>query len=224
MSNSTPFTTTDWAEIKAQWGAGWDALGAKGLREHAAQIKQNPEAFRRFLENYLGFLGQARANLRRIHESRAKILSSGRALPSGVDEVLGKLTRRYQILGAGVYSDSRKQAPAEVGAVQVAASVVLVIGAVAFGLAAIAWAIVGYQYCKSLRDQTALAATELEKRAALAEQGLTLPPSTLPAQGPDGGDSGGGGVVWALGGLGVVGLLGAGAALAWKMGLFGGKS
>lgn len=221
MSNSTPFATTDWAEIKAQWGAGWDALESKGLREHAAHIRENPEAFRRHVENYKGFLDQVRANLRTIHERRAQILSSGRALPAGVDEVLGKLTRRYQILSAGLYSDARKHEGAQVQGAEV---VVLIVGAVAFGLAAIAWAIVGYQYCKSLRDQTALAATELEKRAALAEQGLALPPSTLPAQGPNGDGSEGGGVVWALGGLGVVGLLGAGAALAWKMGLFGGKS
>ena len=58
----------------------------------------------------------------------------------------------------------------------------LVVAGIAFGVAAIAWAVASREHSKNLREQTALADHELTARVEASKEGRVLQETTLPEQ------------------------------------------
>jgi hypothetical protein len=165
-----------WSDIKRTWSSGWAALEAKALKLYGAAIRADPTGYAAKVTGFAFELEQSRANLDRM---RAKL--PGQPATDADRQLVANyqaMEARYNDLAAGFYSDV-KPVSEGVGVVPV-----LVVGGLLVGVAAIAWAVAAYEYAVNLREQTALAAQELDARVDASKEGRALPPSTLPPPPP----------------------------------------
>lgn len=161
-----------WAAVMQQWDAAWRALAQEGEDLYAA-IQRAPADFEAAFARFYTLLQALRA---RLDAMRLKLAQLPAAERGPWQATLQALDRRWTELAAGLYGDARETQAPSVGWVPV-----LMVGTVAFGLSAVSWAVVAWEYLQNLDKQTALVERELDARVALSQQGLALPPSTLPA-------------------------------------------
>lgn len=166
---------TTWTDIKRHWDAGWVDLHRRALATYQAAIETDPRRFAEPVAAFISQLNAARVHLDRIRAYVAELDDKG------ATEAWKKLELRWRDLAAGLYADARP-ASEGMGAVPV---VVLVVGGLVVGVAAIAWAVAAYQYAVNLREQTELADRELAARIEASREGRQLSPSTLPPPPPD---------------------------------------
>jgi hypothetical protein len=179
---------TSWADIQATWTPGWRSLAARASAVWDQLVRADPDEAVRRVKVFVEAIGASRAALDRIVARLA-------GMPPADPAVLRHraLEARWAALAAGFFAHTW---PAEgVGA----APAVLLIGGLAVGAAGVAWAAVAWQYAVNLREQTALAAQELEARVQAAREGRTLGPSTVPSASPSPSMRG-----WVLAGLAVI--------------------
>ncbi len=136
------------------------------------------EAYRAQVEGFLANLTATRADLDTWY-LRIKAMPQGPEREAEAKK-WAALVSQYSDLAKGFYQDTQQLlgvAPA-----------VLIVGSVAVGLAAVAWAIVAYQHAASLRDQVALQKADLEARVQAAQEGYRLqrPTTPTPGMGPGG--------------------------------------
>lgn len=175
-----------WAAWRAEWSAELVDLVARFDRALRGKIEANPEAFRARTAEALELLTAARRDLDAIKPK----VGSGQ-LPAGD---YNRLATRWHVLAAGIYSDAvdapagtvsgphprrRMQRRADVGAVPV----LLIIGTVALGVAAIVAALALFEKMKALREEIAMRRAELDERIKRTPTGQQLPTSTLPEAG-----------------------------------------
>ena len=168
-----------WAQVWASVEASWSALYQDALKAWGPEIQKDPGAFEPKVEAWMAELKASRANLDRI---KALIPSPP---VTGEDHANHQaylaMETRYHELAAGFYGDTRMvEGPPVVGIVPV-----LIIAGLAIGVGGTAWAVAAYEYAVSLREQTGLAADELEARIAASKDGRQLPQSTLPGAVPE---------------------------------------
>ena len=162
-----------WEQLWADTSTGWRYLAKQAEETWADVIREDPERAEDQVEAMARELVQSRANLDRIRAA----LPPG---PSPEREAYLAMEARYQDLAAGFYSDV-EPVKAGVGVVPV-----VIAAGLAVGLGAATWSFAGYEYAVNLREQTALAAQELEARVEASKEGRTLQPTTLPPQGEGG--------------------------------------
>jgi hypothetical protein len=168
------WTVPSWSDVKGAWSSGWKALSDQATRAYSAAIQSNPAVYGEKAKAFLAALTTSRETLDRIHAKlpNPPVTEADRAAWLKYQE----LDRRYNDLAAGFYSDARPAEPAT----GIAPLVVVVVGAVAVGVAGTAWAVAAYEYAVNLQDQTALAERELDARVEASREGRSLQPSTLP--------------------------------------------
>ena len=161
-----------WAEVKANWSAGWKELQRSALERWGSSIRRDPQSFAPKVQATVAELEAARAHLdhmKPLLPKQIKTADDQRAMAG-----FSRMSARYYELAAGVYADA-EPARSEVGIAPV-----IVVGGVVLGVAAIAWAVAAHEYAANLRAETALADRELSARIEASQQGRTLQPSTLP--------------------------------------------
>jgi len=166
-----------WTDIRKGWSGGWKAMHAAALKQFGGAIKANPEKFRPQVEATLADLEAARSHLVRL---KANVLR----LPDAESKRKAMATfnagwKRYHELAAGLFADAEGARKPEMAGVVIP---LLVVAGVAFGIAAIAWAIASREHAKNLREQTALADKELSARVEASKEGRVLQEHTLPEQ------------------------------------------
>ena len=166
-----------WTDIKQQWSAGWKQMHRAAMSKFGPAIKADPTKFRPHLAGTLADLTAARTHLERI---KAQIPG----LPDAETKrkYMGSFQvgwKRYHELAAGLYADSERAKQPQVSGVVIP---LLVVAGIAFGVAAIAWAVVSREHAKNLREQTALADHELTARVEASKEGRVLQETTLPEQ------------------------------------------
>ncbi|MCB9764966.1 MAG: hypothetical protein H6739_34655 [Alphaproteobacteria bacterium] len=181
-----------WAQLKASWSEGWQALEATGRQLYAAAT--DPEAVKQTVRGFVADLEDVRDRLARMRQKAPDATWTRR---------IASLSTRYHDLAAGLYAHATPITRPEVGVAPV-----LIVGGLAVGAVGVAWAMAAHEYAANLRDQTALAERELEARIAASREGRPLQPSTLPTPPPKPGGAG----LLLLGGL----ALAAGATLLLK--------
>ena len=166
-----------WTGIKQRWSAGWKAMHAAALKQFGGAIKADPQKFKPHVETTLADLEAARSHLVRI---KANVLR----LPDAESKrkymaVFNAGWKRYHELAAGLYADAEGARQPQVSGVIIP---LLVVAGIAFGIAAIAWAVASREHAKNLREQTALADKELTARVDASKEGRVLQETTLPEQ------------------------------------------
>ena len=165
-----------WDDVKQTWDASWQSTWSAGLDLWEATIQAMPEDFREIVVEFQALLNEVRARLDRM---KALVPNLPPEEQAGWNQALAAVEKQWAQFAAGLYSDARpSQEQAQVGWVHV-----LIVGGVAFGVSAVAWAVVAYDYVEVLDGQTRVMEQELQGRIELAKQGKVLPPSTLPAGG-----------------------------------------
>jgi len=166
------------------WKAGWGYMYRSASETLSAAITKEPEKYRPPTEAHLQEMAKARANLDWM---RARVpdpkTDADLAKLSPEDQQAVKnyrsLEQRYADLWAGVMKDAEV---AQQSKPQLGVAPLLIVAGLAMGAGSIAWCVQSYEYAVGLREQTDLQKKELEARYALAQQGKSLPPSTLPQQ------------------------------------------
>jgi hypothetical protein len=187
-----------WADVKARWSQGWQALSQAASDTWSRAIHDDPGAFTGHVAAFQDQLSQTRATLDRMRNlvPNPPVTADDQAAASQ----LAAFESRYHELAAGLYADAQPAAQPAVGFLPL-----LVVGGLALGAAAIAWSVSAYQYAVNLREQTALAERELTARIEASQAGRVLQPSTLPAPPPPPSPTESSGLgLWLLGGLGLV--------------------
>lgn len=163
-----------WNDIKNDWTAGWNYLWSEAQDSWRTLVEKEPLVYKPKVEAFLTELQAARRNLDGI---KARLPN-----PAKTPEERAFLTKyqaleqRYHAIAAGFYAESVPITKTVVGWLPI-----FVVGGIAVGAAAAAWAVPGYQYAVNLREQTVLASKELDARVVASKEGRTLQPTTLPA-------------------------------------------
>jgi hypothetical protein len=160
-----------WQEIKDAWSSGWNDLEQRGIAAYRTAIEANPMAFADHVVAFMNELALSRAYL----DAMRSKLGDPRATDADRTAYLA-FEQRWHDLAAGLYADA--QVAPTIGVAPIVVG--LVVGGVVLTLAAIAWAVVAYQYAVNLREQTALADRDLQARVEASKDGRTLPATTLP--------------------------------------------
>jgi len=158
------------------WKTGAGYLWREGMAQLSPLIQANPDAYTGQVTSFLYTLRGVESNLSRARVAVAKLPQS--ALDPKLADLYARCEAQYKLLGSDFYSDTR---PAPAGA-SLGFAPIMIVGLFFIGLTAATIGVAGYQYATNLREQTALAAKELEARVMLAQQGLSLPGSTLKPQ------------------------------------------
>jgi hypothetical protein len=120
---------------------------------------------------FLGMLEDAGARLERMRQTL-------KAHPElGLRGEWMRLERSRSALYAPIAADAQPAGNERMGAVWVP---VVIVGSVAFGVVAIAWAVVSYQEAEVMLGQVGVVEQELQGRLEAMRSGKTLQPSTLP--------------------------------------------
>lgn len=171
----------------ADTGANVRALAAaqrQALQEHGQQIEAAPQAFAPVVERFAVEMGRAERNLSEIERLVNELdnLASRNRDPAGKRTVKQARTlflearAQFKGLAKGFWSGARRvDGTQQFGAWQA----VLIVAGVVVSIAAIAWAIVGYQDARSLADKTQYQREELAARIEAMRAGTTLQPSTV---------------------------------------------
>ena len=172
-----------WTDIKQRWSDGWKAMHRAALSKLGVAIKANPQKFKPHVEATLADLKAARTHLERIKAQIPRLPDAESKRKYAAVFQAG--WKRYHELAAGLYADAEQVKKAEQGqTAQVSGFVIplLVVAGIAFGVAAIAWAVASREHSKNLREQTALADHELTARVEASKEGRVLQETTLPEQ------------------------------------------
>ena len=138
-----------WTDIKQQWSAGWKQMHRAALSKFGPAIKADPTKFRPHLAATLADLSAARTHLERIKAQIPRLPDAEtKRKYMGTFQVGWK---RYHELAAGLYADSERGKEPQVSGFVIP---LLVVAGIAFGVAAIAWAIASREHSKNLREQT----------------------------------------------------------------------
>jgi hypothetical protein len=152
----------------------WNSLWRYAQTTWAPVVQANPQEYQEKVTRYVQDLRAARASLDRM---KAALGQPGVTLEH---------TARYNRLAREHYElASRFQADLGPGHAALFGFVpLLYVLGLAVGTAATAWAAATWQYATNLREQTALAARELDARVEASREGRALQPSTLPPPAP----------------------------------------
>lgn len=163
-----------WAQLWSDVDAGWQALYASGVKAYEDLVRSDPEKTAAQVQAFSQELEASRANLDRLQAAvkPAPRSPEEEAYAQGV----AAMEARYQELASAFYADVQK---AE-GAPSVGFVPLLVVAGLAIGLGAATWSFAGYEYAVGLREQTDLAARELDARVEASREGRTLQTTTLP--------------------------------------------
>ena len=160
---------SSWSAIEASWDRSWKAVQDAALRQWRSAIEASPERFRSRVEGFLGLLTQTRLSL----DEALQMARRPQATAADRASYL-RLQSRYNEVAAGIMAHAT---PSE----QVSGVPVLLVAGLAVGVAGVAWAMAAYEYAASLRDQVQLYREDLAARVQATQQGVVLPPSTVPA-------------------------------------------
>ena len=166
-----------WADITQRWSDRFKFMHRAALRQYGAAIKANPQKFAPQLEATLADLEATRTHLERIKVQIPRLPDA--ASKRQYMAVFQATWKRYHEIAAGLYADAEGVGRPEVSGVVIP---LLVVAGIAFGVAAIAWAVASREHSKNLREQTALADKELTARVDASKQGRVLQETTLPEQ------------------------------------------
>ncbi len=166
-----------WTEIKQRWSDGWKAMHRAALSKLGAAIKADPNRFKPQVEATLADLNAARTHLERIKVQITRLPDAESKRKYAA--LFGAMWKRYHELAAGLYADAEGVKQPQVSGVIIP---LLVVAGIAFGIAAIAWAVASREHAKNLREQTALADHELTARVEASKEGRVLQEHTLPEQ------------------------------------------
>ncbi len=166
-----------WTDIKQRWSDGWKAMHRAALSRLGAAIKANPSKFKPHVEATLADLKAARTHLERIKAQIPRLPDA--ASKRKYAAVFQAGWKRYHELAAGLYADAEQAQQPQLSGVVIP---LLVVAGIAFGVAAIAWAVASREHSKNLREQTALADHELTARVEASKEGRVLQETTLPQQ------------------------------------------
>lgn len=181
-----------WAEIRTNWSSGWKELEKKAVETWRFAIEASPQDFAPKVQATIDELRQARVHLDRIKAMLPREIRSDDDQKAVAN--FSRLAVRWHELAAGVYADAE-------GEPAVGALPLLIVAGIGLGIAGIAWAVAAWEYCKNLREQTALADRELSARVEASREGRVLQDSTLPKPDPPSSEK----VGWfVLGGLGLL--------------------
>lgn len=186
-------------------GAGMNARGLEAARwtllhSEGADMAADPAPWHDAVQGFINLMATCERGLARMQDQvRALGVAIQRAGVTSPDprwrmaraagQLYAQLRKRFQVLSDGFWQYAVPAASApqqqrlqgeQLGAWQVVA----VVAGVAVGVGAIAWAVVGYQDARALRDEIALQGQELQARLDAMRQGRTLQPSTLPTPRP----------------------------------------
>jgi len=179
-------------DLTENWTVGWNYLWQQAQSLYTEQVRANPKAYEAQVRSFVQDLTTARTNLDRIKAG----LAPGGNRPEDAAR-FSRLARQHYELATRFYADTRPTDKTELGFMPV-----LIVLGLAIGISATAWAAGAWQYATNLREQTALAARELEARVAASRDGRVLQPSTLPLPPePALTSTTGGAGKWLLGGL-----------------------
>ncbi|MCK6527656.1 hypothetical protein L6R50_08865 [Myxococcota bacterium] len=204
-----------WADSLEDWGTGWKALLADGLRRLRGAVERDPEAYRADANGAVEDLVVVRAQLDAMKMGLARLERDPEAHRKAVAQ-FNALHLRWWEMAVGLYAHAEQRerpAPArgEFGGVVV----VLVVGALGLTVVALVWAHVARGYIAELRRETENEAKALDVQARALElndqasrEGRALPGANVvpgqlrerPADPSDGGSV----LPWVLGGLAVV--------------------
>ena len=198
--------STSWSDIARSFPDAAKRLQKQAVARHSAFIVANRKAAEKTVEQYIGHLQSAEANLKAARQAL-------KALPAGEAQRPLQTYRDHQTvyngLAAGLYGYSTgadNATPRAEGPPVVAAVVVLGVG---FSIVGVAWALAHIADAAQLANETALFREELRARVDALKSGKTLPDATIDRQNPGGGGGLGialgvgavvlgGGVVWWL--------------------------
>ena len=166
-----------WADITRRWSDRFKVMHRAALRQYGAAIKANPQKFAPQLEATLADLEATRTHLERIKVQIPRLPDA--ASKRQYMAVFQATWKRYHEIAAGLYADAEGAGQPQVSGVVIP---LLVVAGIAFGVAAIAWAVASREHSKNLREQTALADKELTARVDASKQGRVLQETTLPEQ------------------------------------------
>jgi len=166
-----------WTDIKQRWSDGWKAMHRAALSKLGAAIKDNPQKFKPHVEATLADLKAARTHLERIKAQIPRLPDAESKRKYAAVFQAG--WKRYHELAAGLYADAEQAQQPQLSGVIIP---LLVVAGIAFGVAAIAWAVASREHSKNLREQTALADHELTARVEASKEGRVLQETTLPEQ------------------------------------------
>src|SRR5689334_4872633 len=100
MSGITP----SWADMKAAWSSGWQALQARAASTYAAAVQADPSGTAARVTGFTAALDEARATLDRIGPRlpNPSVTEVDRALLARYQD----LERRWHDLAAGLFADA----------------------------------------------------------------------------------------------------------------------
>ena len=175
MPSQTTTTTNAslWEQIWEDTAVGWRYLYNNSLNDYADLIREDPELAAQQVAAFKSELEASRQYLDTLHSKLPTTPTDPADL--ALAEQLPEMEKRWQELAAAFYQDVLPANELVLGFAPI-----FIVAGLAIGVGAASWSFAAYQYAVNLREQTALAAKELEARQAAAAQGHTLQSSTLP--------------------------------------------
>ena len=165
-----------WSEIRDGWSTSWRSTYDDAVRRYQDAVARDPERFRSAVTATMNELAQAKRYLDELD----RLVASGSTAITAVDRRdLALAHARYNDLAAGVLAGARRADTGEaIGVAPLVAGGLIVLG-LAITAAAVCWAVVAYEYCVNLREQTQLKRDDLDARVDASKGGRTLQPSTV---------------------------------------------
>lgn len=195
-----------WEQFKAAFTADIGVAYDKTLGQLAAAIEASPKAFEARVQAFFEVLAQIKANLLHL---QARLPNPPK------DATDAQFITRYAEMKAlydAILQGLRYTGAVNAASLEIGNPIVIAVLGVGLTVAAVAWAISAYQYAVGLRDQTSFMAKELDARVEAMRTDKKLPEATAtppsapanpqnPHKKPE--DSGKGGWLWLVAGLGL---------------------
>lgn len=170
------------AAVRAQWGEAWDELAAKAELLYADKVRANWESYKGQVEEALGVLQETRTILVSLPGLIDTYASLGGVGADVYRANLAQMQARYDVIAAGTFQGAR---PLEGSAERRFGVEPFIVGAVVLTLLGVCFALVAWEYTRSLHVTALAQRDEIQGRIEAMRNGKTLQPSTQPSAPPD---------------------------------------